>query len=205
MSVTTIEDKGLYPSLDLIVLDMLAMSLISTPLERIFFLRRQRFLREGLSSDLLHYTLNHLLMGGLLVLIAIPGTWIKISSRITGLTLAQSLPAIVQAIIILFCADFCQYWVHRFFHNNHRLWQFHKFTIPSKNGLIASSRLHIIDVLVTRTISYVPIVFLGFSQEAFQLYLPIVALQALFVHSNMKFTFGLYAIFWLPNCPSLSQ
>ncbi len=55
---------------------------------------------------------------------------------------------------------------------------------------IASSRLHIIDILITRSISYIPIVCFGFSEEAFQLYLPVVALQALFVHSNMRFSFG---------------
>ncbi|MDQ3232451.1 MAG: hypothetical protein M3Q07_11565, partial [Pseudobdellovibrionaceae bacterium] len=64
-----IQQKPIYLSLDLIILDLLFMSLLFVPLERIFYLRRQRFLREGLATDLSHYALNHLLMGGVFVLI----------------------------------------------------------------------------------------------------------------------------------------
>lgn len=189
---TPIPDKKLYLSLDLIVLDMLAMSIIFVPLERFFYLRKQRFLREGLATDLLHYTINHLFMGGLLVLITIPGIWLRQYLPDWGIEdNIQSINPWLQAIMILFVADFFQYWTHRYLHVKPRLWMFHKIHHSViRMDWIASSRLHIIDILITRSISYIPIVCLGFSQEAFQLYLPIVALQALFVHSNIRFTFG---------------
>ncbi|WP_141735674.1 sterol desaturase family protein [Oligoflexus tunisiensis] len=187
-----IQQKPIYLSLDLIILDLLVMSILFVPLERIFFLRRQRFLREGLATDLSHYALNHLLMGGVFVLIVWPGNWIHehvFQNRVPQFT--QQMPLGLQVLCILFIADFAQYWIHRYFHKRPRWWQFHKIHHSTlKMDWLASSRLHIGDVIATRAFSYVPIVCLGFSQAAVQLYLPIVAVQALFVHSNVRFHFG---------------
>jgi sterol desaturase/sphingolipid hydroxylase (fatty acid hydroxylase superfamily) len=187
-----IQQKPIYLSLDLIILDLLVMSALFVPLERIFYLRRQRFLREGLATDLSHYALNHLLMGGVFVLIVWPGNWIHqtiFQNRVPQLT--QQMPLWLQVLSILFIADFAQYWIHRYFHTRKRWWQFHKIHHSTmKMDWLASSRLHIGDVIATRAFSYVPIVCLGFSQAAVQIYMPIVAVQALFVHSNVRFHFG---------------
>ncbi len=168
------------------------MSLIFVPLERLFFLRRQRFLRPGLKTDLAHYGFNHLLMGGIFFLIALPAEWVRKRYFIDAVPhFIQSLPLWLQVVLILFIADFCQYFVHRAFHTSPILWQFHKIhhSVPQMDWL-ASSRLHVIDVIVTRAISYIPIVWLGFSLDAVHIYLPIVAIQALFVHSNFRYGFG---------------
>jgi sterol desaturase/sphingolipid hydroxylase (fatty acid hydroxylase superfamily) len=187
-----IQQKPIYLSLDLIILDLLVMSAIFVPLERFFYLRRQRFLREGLATDLSHYALNHLLMGGVFVLIVWPGNWIHqtiFQNRVPQLT--QQMPLWLEVLSILFIADFAQYWIHRYFHTRKRWWQFHKIHHSTmKMDWLASSRLHIGDVIATRAFSYVPIVCLGFSQAAVQIYMPIVAVQALFVHSNVRFHFG---------------
>lgn len=189
---TPVAQKKYFLSLDLIILDMLIMSFLYVPLERLFWLRKQRILREGLKTDVLHYSVNHLLMGALLYIIYIPGNKLRSLFPNIGLEdFLQDLPIFLQALLILFCADFFQYWTHRFFHNNPSLWQFHKVHHSVKcMDWIASSRLHIVDILITRSISYIPIVCLGFSHEAFQLYLPLVALQAVFVHANVRFGFG---------------
>jgi sterol desaturase/sphingolipid hydroxylase (fatty acid hydroxylase superfamily) len=187
-----IQQKPLYLSLDLIILDLLGMSLLFVPLERFFFLRRQRILREGLSTDLSHYALNHLLMGGVFFLIVWPGNWIHqhlLQNRVPSFV--QQLPIWAQVVMILFIADLAQYWIHRIFHTRRRWWQFHKIHHSTiKMDWLASSRLHIADVVVTRAFSYVPLVCLGFSESAIQIYLPIVAVQALFVHSNVRFHLG---------------
>jgi sterol desaturase/sphingolipid hydroxylase (fatty acid hydroxylase superfamily) len=187
-----IQQKPIYLSLDLIILDLLVMSALFVPLERFFYLRRQRFLREGLATDLSHYALNHLLMGGVFVLIVWPGNWIHqtiFQNRVPQLT--QQMPLWLEVLSILFIADFAQYWIHRYFHTRKRWWQFHKIHHSTmKMDWLASSRLHIGDVIATRAFSYVPIVCLGFSQAAVQIYMPIVAVQALFVHSNVRFHFG---------------
>ena len=121
-----------------------------------------------------------------------PGNWIHqhiFDTSILGVV--RQLPLWAQVLSILFIADFAQYWIHRSFHNRIRWWQFHKIHHSTQMmDWLASSRLHIMDVIVTRGFSYVPIVCLGFSEEAIYTYLPIVAVQALFVHSNVRFHFG---------------
>lgn len=189
---TEVHQRKFYLSLDLIVLDLLFMSLIFAPVERIFYLHKQRFLRPGLRADLGHYGFNHLLMGGVFYLVTLPGNWLRerfVHADIQQVT--KDLPIWVQVILILLVADFAQYWIHRLFHHRARLWQFHKIHHSTKSmDWLASSRLHIVDVIVTRAFSYVPVVCLGFSEAAIQIYLPIIALQAVFVHSNVRFKFA---------------
>ena len=55
---------------------------------------------------------------------------------------------------------------------------------------MAGSRLHIIDVLVTRAFSYLPLYVLGFSIEVFYMYVIIVSLQAVLAHANTRIQFG---------------
>lgn len=187
-----VRQAPIYLSLDLIILDLLFMSMIFVPLERLFPLRRQRVLREGLTTDLSHYALNHLLMGGLLVLIVWPGNWMHqhlFQDKVARLT--QQMPLWLQVLGIMFVADFAQYWMHRWMHAQPRLWRFHKLHHSTvKMDWLASSRLHVGDVIITRSFSYIPIACLGFSEEAVQIYMPVVALQALLVHSNIRLALG---------------
>ena len=184
--------KPFYLSLDLIILDLFFMSAVFVPLERLFFRKHQRFLRHGLETDMAHYGLNHLLMGLLFALINFPGNWLnELLNLIRVKELVQSLPILLQVGCVWFLTDFVQYFVHRIFHKNSRFWQYHKIHHSCTTmDWLASSRLHIVDVVITRSISYVPVVLLGFSPEALKIYIPLVALQALFVHSNVRWTFG---------------
>lgn len=188
----SVRQKPIYLSLDLVILDLLFMSLIFVPLERFCHLHKRRFLRDGLSTDLAHYGLNHLMMGGVYYLVATPGNWLhhevfqdKIP-KLMGL-----LPIWAQVLAMIFIADFFQYWVHRMFHTKNYLWQFHKIHHSTESmDWLASSRLHIVDVILTRSISFAPIVCLGFAERAVQIYLPIISVQALFAHTNVKFMLG---------------
>jgi lathosterol oxidase len=99
----------------------------------------------------------------------------------------------LQVLLIMFLTDLAQYWVHRAFHRVPLLWRFHRIhhSVEVMDWL-AGSRLHIFDVLVTRSISLVPMVVLGFSPEAINIYLPILALQSVFIHCNLKFEFAAF-------------
>lgn len=55
---------------------------------------------------------------------------------------------------------------------------------------LAQYWLHLVDILVTRSLSVMPVVLLGFSSEAINIYLPILALQSVFIHS------GEYCLLW---------
>ena len=52
---------------------------------------------------------------------------------------------------------------------------------------LAGSRLHIVDIAVTRGLTYVPIYVLGFSDEPLAAYLVFVSAQATFIHANVRF------------------
>jgi len=51
---------------------------------------------------------------------------------------------------------------------------------------LAGSRLHLIDAIVTRGATYIPIYVLGFSQAALVAYVVLVVIQATFIHANVR-------------------
>ena len=101
-----------------------------------------------------------------------------------------SLPLLVQVPALLLVADFTQYWVHRTVHQVPFLWRFHAIhhSIEEMDWL-AGSRLHLLDVILTRGLTYVPIFALGFSERALVVYVFCVAAQATFIHANVKWEF----------------
>jgi len=102
----------------------------------------------------------------------------------------QALPFAAQFFLILLLSDLTQYWVHRTFHVIPFLWRFH--AIHHSAGVmdwLAGSRLHLIDAIVTRAISYVPIYLLGFSESAIFAYVGWVVVQATFIHANVRWEF----------------
>ena len=75
----------------------------------------------------------------------------------------RTLPFLVQCLACAVLADLVQYTVHRLFHQVRRLWPFHAVHHSSRNmDWLAGSRLHLVDVLVTRGLSFVPLFVLGF-------------------------------------------
>ena len=87
-------------------------------------------------------------------------------------------------------ADFTQYWVHRTFHAVSLLWRFHAIHHSAEEmDWLAGSRLHLLDVILTRGLTYVPIFVLGFSESALMVYVVLVAAQATFIHANVRWEF----------------
>lgn len=64
---------------------------------------------------------------------------------------------------------------------------------------LAGSRLHLVDVAVTRGLTYVPIYLLGFAETALVAYVAFVSIQATFIHANVRFNFG--ALRWVMATP----
>ncbi len=97
-------------------------------------------------------------------------------------------PLWLQVLELMLIGDLAQYWMHRAFHRIPWLWPFHAVHHSSRAlDWLAGSRLHLVDVLVTRSIVLVPIFLLGFSQSALYLWLVIVAFHAIFNHVNLRF------------------
>ena len=98
----------------------------------------------------------------------------------------------VQLLEVMLVTDLVQYWIHRAFHKNPYLWRFHQIHHSTERmDWLAGSRLHIVDVLATRSLTYIPLFALGFSELALVMYGIVVTVQATFIHANVRFRFGL--------------
>ena len=181
-----------YLSLDWVVLDLVLIASLFISMERVSRLREQQgVFRLGWQLDLTHYVVNHLFNGLMIYLIYLPSqavmNWLGFND--TGQVLAWPLP--LQVLGIVFITDFAQYWVHRASHQLPLLWRFHKVHHSAEvMDWLAGSRLHFIDILLTRSLVLIPMVVLGFSQEAINIYLPLLALQSVFNHCNVNYPLG---------------
>lgn len=79
----------------------------------------------------------------------------------------QAQPIWLQFIELLIVVDFTVYWLHRAMHEVNFLWRFHAIHHSTEYmDWLASSRLHVIEVLMTRFIATLPIFLLGFHTSA---------------------------------------
>jgi len=174
VEVTEFEQSVLSMSLDWLIIDIVILSLIFVPLE-LFFPKNKdqtKFHREW-KTDLVYFAISH--------------GWGLESLQAT----VSNLPFLLQVLLAMLVADLCQYGIHRSFHASSFLWRFHSIHHSIKTiDWMAGSRLHIVDVIVTRAVSYIPLYVLGFSMAAFYTYVVIVALQAVAAHSNVRFKFS---------------
>jgi sterol desaturase/sphingolipid hydroxylase (fatty acid hydroxylase superfamily) len=179
------DGRPAWLGVDFFVLNLLLYSGVFVPLERLFALRSdQPVFRRQWPIDLIYFFLNSLLIEVLTLFTVKPVAILFDPVRIDRLGL---LPLVMQVPALLLVADFTQYWVHRGLHASRWLWPFHAIhhSIEQMDWL-AGSRLHLVDVIVTRGLTYVPIFVLGFSERALMVYVFIVAVQATFIHANVK-------------------
>jgi sterol desaturase/sphingolipid hydroxylase (fatty acid hydroxylase superfamily) len=183
--------ESLLVSFILRVLFLVSLILLMVPLERIWAVSRRRFFREGMFTDVLHFFANPIgvrhalaaaLVGAEVALAAVvPVGWREFFG---GMHIGA------QFGCVLFAGEFLSYWTHRASHSWTWLWRFHAIhhSVETMDWL-AGARLHLVDVVLTRGATYVPIYILGFSEPAFFAYLGIVVVQATFIHANVRWEF----------------
>ncbi len=179
--------------LDWLVLDLLGSALLFVSIEKIRpKYPAQAILRPYWQLDLLFFAMNHLTVGLLLLVGNSFAPWAfgwAVHAGLQGLVL--SLPVWGQAILLLVCADFVQYWIHRSFHEIPFLWRFHAVHHSTEYmDWLAGSRTHFVQVLVDRTLVMVPLYLLGASESALNAYVVIAGFQAVFIHANVSASFG---------------
>jgi sterol desaturase/sphingolipid hydroxylase (fatty acid hydroxylase superfamily) len=88
-------------------------------------------------------------------------------------------------------ASFGGYFGHRAAHQVPLLWRFHKVHHSlSDMDWLASGHLHPIDTIWTRSCTVIPLFALGFSKVSFGGIVAVTTLWAIFIHANVRFTFG---------------
>ena len=179
--------------LDWFALNVLLTAVVFVPLERVFPLRAgQSTFRFGWATDAAHFLVSHLAVQTLSFLTLLPATSLARVWQPEALQQAvRTVPLWAQCLAILLLSDLVQYWVHRAFHVVPALWRLHAVHHSSTvMDWLAGSRLHVVDVLVTRGLVLVPIFLLGFATEALYAYLVFVSFHAVFIHANVRFRFG---------------
>ena len=187
-------DQGVFSiSLDWLILEILALSLIFIPLE-LFFPKRieQSKFHPEWRTDLVYLFKAQLLIQYTAVAVKIPAELFFNDLGVSNLqSFIQGLPFLFQLFLAMLVADLFQYFIHRLFHQNPFMWRFHAIHHSIKHvDWIAGSRLHLVDIFITRSFSYIPLYILGFSNDVFYVYVIIVALQAVMAHTNSRISFG---------------
>ena len=180
-----------FLGLDWFLWNLLGYSLVFIPIERVFARVPQAIFRQSWRTDLAYFMVSSLLVQLTTLLTMQPATVFFVWAAIPGVRAwIGGLPFVVQFVGILIVSDLTQYWVHRAFHRVPWLWRFHAIhhSIESMDWL-AGSRLHLVDVAVTRALTYVPIYLLGFSHAPLVVYIAFVSVQATFIHANVRWTF----------------
>jgi lathosterol oxidase len=180
-------------SLDWLLIDILVLSAVFVPIELFAPKRRDqsKFHREW-KTDLVYFAVGHLLVQYTAVAVRYPAE--TLFGRL-GLGATQAAvkdwPFAVQLLMAMVLADIFQYAAHRAFHANRVLWRFHAVhhSIRAVDWL-AGSRLHLVDVVVTRAFAYIPLYVSGVSMAVFYAYVAIVAFQAVAAHANTAIPFG---------------
>lgn len=185
--------SGPFLGLDWFLLNLIGYSAVYIPLERLFAkYPTQPTFRQAWRVDLTYFFINSLLVQLSTLLTMQPAMvffdWARlpiVSSTIGQLTLWLQIP------IVLLVADFTQYWVHRAFHSWPVLWRFHAIHHSAEAmDWLAGSRLHLVDAVLTRGLTYIPLYVLGFSEAAIAGYVVIVVFQATFIHANVRWEFA---------------
>jgi sterol desaturase/sphingolipid hydroxylase (fatty acid hydroxylase superfamily) len=167
--------------------------LVFVPLERLFALHpEQKAFRRDWANDLIFLFFNGLLIKlGLLAVIAVS---IFAATQIVPASFQAAiggLPYWVQLPLVIVLSDLGFYWTHRMFHAVPWLWRFHAIhhSIEELDWL-AAARVHPVDQILTKGVSLVPVVALGFSEWAIGVYALLYQWQSVLIHSNVRFRFG---------------
>ena len=178
--------------LDWLILGLLVSALVFIPIEKAFGLRKsQPILRRQWWTDFQYFAINSLLVSYILLVTvtAVPFTMSWAVSESLQRTV-QSWPLWLQFLAAVFCADMAQYWTHRAYHSRY-MWKMHAVhhSAPVMDWL-AGSRLHVLEILITRAAILGVLFLVGFSEAAVEAYIVLVGVQAVFIHANVGISFG---------------
>jgi sterol desaturase/sphingolipid hydroxylase (fatty acid hydroxylase superfamily) len=200
--VDHVESSKLYFGLDFLILNLLAFSLIFIPIEKFFGQRKNQLVfRSEWKTDLMYFVVNHILIGVFFMFVnsVISAFDFAVSESLQASI--KSLHFVWQFLLTLLVADMAQYWLHRAYHEIPFLWKFHAIhhSVEEMDWL-AGSRLHVVELLLTRSCVLLPIFLLGFDVHVVNAYITFVAFQAVYDHANVSVNPSfLHYIFVTPN------
>jgi sterol desaturase/sphingolipid hydroxylase (fatty acid hydroxylase superfamily) len=162
-------------------------------LERLAPRRRdQRVLRRGLLVDLGYVVLNGHFLGVALALAVAP-----LTDRTDGvlrgvsLDLASRWPWAAQLVVAFFAIDLLQWSIHNLLHRVPWLWELHKVHhSPLEMDWAASMRVHWLEIVVYKSLQYVPLALLGFDGSVMMALAVIGTAIGHYNHANLRWDLG---------------
>lgn len=186
-------DTDVYLGLDFFLLNLIFLGALFIPIERLLKKNDQPILRYEWREDLLYFLISTLFVQTL--------TYLTLNPSLTALAATTSLdsirkvissqPLIIQFFEIMFLTDFVQYWFHRTFHKIPWLWNFHAVHHSAQAmDWLAGSRMHVVEVLLMRATTTLPMYVMGFAEAPLYAYIFFVYLLSVFIHANLRINFG---------------
>lgn len=161
--------------------------------------RRAAILRPGLATDLaywiftpfaVHYVVRFAVLLGVAAFAMVVYGRIDDGQIRIGFGPLSRLPYWVQAAMMLFIGDFLGYWTHRWFHGR-ALWRFHAIHHSSTAlDWLSSVRAHPVNEIVSRFVTTLPLLALGFAPAAAVWIAPVFAIFAILLHANLDWDWG---------------
>ena len=187
-----IESTPFSLGLDWFVISLFFSALVFIPIERMLAVRSMSPLRREWRTDLAYFFMGHVLVQFVLIAVTASTATVAAFAAFPALKEAiQSLPVWLQFLLAVFVADLAQALLHRAYHNLPWLWRFHAVHHSSRNmDWLAGSRIHLVEILLTRSAVLLPLVVLGFSADAVNGYVILVGVQAVLAHANLRLDFG---------------
>ncbi|MCO7225983.1 sterol desaturase family protein [Pleionea sp. CnH1-48] len=190
--VGPVEAKTMSLGVDWLILAFLGSAFVFMTLEKLFpKYKNQVILRKEWGLDLFYFCFNHLAISAILIFANYHAAHFDWAISPDLQKTIQSIPVIIQVVIIILCADFVLYWEHRLYHEVRVLWPVHAVhhSVETMDWL-AGSRGHFIQVFSERAMVMIPLYLLGADKAALDIYVAFAALQAVLIHCNVKIPFG---------------
>ena len=184
-----------------IIFGLAILAVIFVPLERLFALHPRRVLRQGWRTDVVHFLVNgSVLRIGMLVSVVVIGVLLRVFVPAPLRTAVATSPSWVQIAAGLAIATIGGYAGHRAAHEVPLLWRFHRVHHSIREmDWLAATHLHPVDETFTRSVAVLPLYALGFGRVSLGAFVVVLALQAIFIHANVRMNLG--PLRWVVGSP----
>ncbi|MCA9605671.1 MAG: sterol desaturase family protein [Myxococcales bacterium] len=181
------------------------ISLVAIGLEALFPARKDQplLLRRSMPSDLAHLVFNGHFLG--VILYGIANAYLLPRLEPTfALNVAHDWPLWVQIPVALLVVDFLQWCVHVLLHRVPFLWRIHQVhhsVVDGEMSWIVAFRFHWLEVVVYKSLLYVPLALLGFGPVAMMTHAIFGTAIGHLNHANVPWTYG--PLRWVLNNPRM--
>jgi sterol desaturase/sphingolipid hydroxylase (fatty acid hydroxylase superfamily) len=180
------------------------ISLAFVVLERVWPWRAQAVFRRGILTDLIYLVFNGHVLALLLAHLAgwVTPTVDRWVVPVLGRGHAAGWPLWVQFLTAFFVVDLIQWGIHNLMHRVPQLWALHRVHHSiSDMDWLGSMRFHWLEIVVYRTLQYLPLLLLGFNWQVFYWLAIFSTAMGHFNHSNLKVHLG--PLKYLLNHPAM--